>query len=299
MWKAKGIILIVMVSVFLITPNVLYSWGFWAHRQIHRQAVYLVPEPMAEFFRNHVNDLVEHSVDPDNRRRVDPTEGAKHYIDLDRYGNYPFSILPHRYADAVKKFSLDTLKENGLVPWRIAEFTDSLILAFKAKDKSKIIFYAASLGHYVADCNVPLHATENYDGQLTNQKGIHSRWESVLPEKFMRPFETRYAETYGLYYIPNREEEAFKWSKESFLLCEKVLSADLKAREGITSTDLMIKVKGENGRERDEFNERYYENYNREVGAMVEKRFNDCVVRVASVWYSAWVDAGKPILTDN
>ena len=29
-----------------------------------------------------------------------------------------------------------------------------------------------------------LHTTENYNGQLTNQKGIHAFWESRLPEFF-------------------------------------------------------------------------------------------------------------------
>jgi len=39
----------------------------------------------------------------------------------------------------------------------------------------------------LADANVPLHTTSNYDGQQTGQIGIHAFWESrcrscILPE---------------------------------------------------------------------------------------------------------------------
>jgi hypothetical protein len=273
-------------------------WGFWAHKQIHRQAVYLMPTPMADFFRANVLDLVEHSVDPDNRRRIDPNEGATHYIDLDRYGQPPFPALPRTYTDAVKKFGADSVKNNGTVPWRIAAFADSLKEAFKARDKRKILFFAANVGHYVADCNVPLHATENYDGQLTNQKGIHARWESVVPEKFMTPFETSYAAANaGVYYIADRVAESFKWSLESFELCREVLAADKNAVQSVPPDKLIIKTKSENGKERDEYSAAYYACYKKELGNMVEARFNQSVQRVAAVWYSAWIDAGQPDLT--
>ena len=29
---------------------------------------------------------------------------------------------------------------------------------------------------------MPLHTTENYNGQMTGQRGIHGFWESRLPE---------------------------------------------------------------------------------------------------------------------
>jgi hypothetical protein len=278
-------------------PETYARWGFWAHKQIHRQAVYLMPTPTADFFRANVAELVEHSVDPDNRRRIDPNEGATHYIDLDRYGQPPFTTLPRNYTDAVKKFGADSVKNNGTVPWRIAAFADSLKEAFKARDKRKILFFAANVGHYVADCNVPLHATENYDGQLTNQKGIHARWESVVPEKFMTPFETSYAANAGVYYIADRVAESFKWSLESFELCREVLAADKNAVQSVPPDKLIIKTKSENGKERDEYAAEYYALYKKELGNMVETRFNQCVQRVAAVWYSAWIDAGQPDLT--
>ena len=43
---------------------------------------------------------------------------------------------------------------------------EKLTSAFKSKNKDSILFYAADLGHYVGDLHVPLHITNNYDGQL-------------------------------------------------------------------------------------------------------------------------------------
>ena len=39
---------------------------------------------------------------------------------------------------------------------------------------------SADLGHYVGDGHQPLHCTENYDGDATNQSGVHSRYETDL-----------------------------------------------------------------------------------------------------------------------
>ncbi|MBC8042220.1 MAG: S1/P1 Nuclease [Rhizobacter sp.] len=280
-------------TVLLLPLHFAQGWGFWAHKQIHRQAVYLMPAPLAPFFRANEKFLIDHSVDPDDRRRVDPTEAPQHFIDLDRYGKYPFATLPHNYDDAVKKFSDSTVKSNGLVPWRIAGFAAKLTQAFKEKNRSDILYYAANVGHYIADCNVPLHATENYDGQLTGQKGIHGRWESEIPERYMKGYEQMYSNA-SVYYIADKTEESFRWALESFSLTDSVLACDRNARAGLQPEEVMTKTTDSKGRERETFTPKYYENYKRELGNMVERRFEQSSLRVASIWYSAWVDAGMP-----
>lgn len=288
-------LILLMLALLAIPASNVFGWGFWAHKQIHRQAVYLMPAPLAPFFRFNEKYLMEHAVDPDDRRRVDPSEAPRHYIDLDRYGAYPFSTLPHNYDDAVKKFSDSTVKTNGTVPWRIAEMTAKLSVAFKEQNRNDILYYASNLGHYVADCNVPLHSTENYDGQMTNQKGIHSRWESEIPDRFMKGYEQRYAEQ-SVYYIADKTEAAFGWAMESFVLKDSVLSCDLRAKQGLTPDEISTKSKDAKGRERETYSEKYYAAYKRELGDMVERRFESSSVRVASLWYSAWIDAGSPPL---
>jgi hypothetical protein len=292
-----GVSFIVFASL-LCTANQGVGWGFWAHKQIHRRAVQAMPEPVAAFFREYATFLIEHSIDADDRRRIDPTEAEQHFIDIDRYGKYPFPELPRRFEDAVKKYTLDTVRANGVVPWRIAAFTDSLTRAFKMKNLDKILFFAANVGHYVADAHVPLHATENYDGQLTGQKGLHARWESEIPERYMRHLEMQNETAPRAKYIPDKTEESFKWVLESYLMVDSVLKCDLKAKEGLKPEEIYTVVIDKNGRERQIYTPLYYERFKQALGDMVERRFEQTIERVASIWYSAWVDAGAPDLSE-
>ncbi len=289
---------LIAVGSMLCTADQGVGWGFWAHKQIHRRAVQAMPEPVAAFFREYATFLIEHSIDADDRRRIDPTEAEQHFIDIDRYGKYPFPELPRRFEDAVKKYTLDTVRANGVVPWRIAAFTDSLTQAFRIKNLDKILFFAANVGHYVADAHVPLHATENYDGQLTGQKGLHARWESEIPERYMRHFETQNETTPRAKYIADKTEESFKWVLESYLMVDSVLKCDLKAKEGLKPEEIYTVVIDKNGRERQIYTPLYYERFKRALGDMVERRFEQTIERVASIWYSAWVDAGAPDLSE-
>ncbi len=278
--------------LLLLCPECASQWGFWAHRQIHRQAVYLMPAPIADFFRTNAQELIDHSVDADNRRRIDPNEAPYHYIDLDRYGTYPFDELPRNYKEALQKFGYERLKENGLVPWRIAAFADSLTNAFREQNREKIIYFAANLGHYVADANVPLHATENYDGQLTGQKGLHARWETVYPQKFMLPRESEYLRDGSIYLIDDPTQEAFKWSLESFLLSQQVLAIDQQIQSELSKEDLYEPLSQHAFNSQREFSQIYYNKLKEKLNQMVEKRFDLSVIRVASIWYYSWLKSG-------
>lgn len=85
-------------------------------------------------------------------------------------------------------------KEAGRSFWRIREFNDRLEdIAGKLRDTSLSqsdhqrlqldwLVSAGVLGHYIGDLAQPLHVTENYDGELTKQKGIHSYFEDKIVE---------------------------------------------------------------------------------------------------------------------
>ncbi len=292
------IVALALLLSVLVPANESIGWGFWAHKQIHRRAVQAMPEPVAAFFKEYSTFLIEHAIDADDRRRIDPTEAEQHFIDIDRYGSYPFPELPRRFEEAVKKYTLDTVRANGVLPWRIVAFSDSLTRAFKAKNLDRILYFAVNVGHYVADAHVPLHATENYDGQLTGQKGLHARWESEIPERYMRHYEAKNESAPRAKYIADKTEESFKWVLESYLMVDSVLKCDLKAKEGLKPEEICTIVKDKNGREREVYTPLYYERFKEALGDMVERRFEQSIERVASVWYSAWVDAGKPDLKD-
>jgi hypothetical protein len=290
----KKIILIALAAcslVFLLS-SVVFSWGFWAHREIHKYAIRSLPEEMRPFFVEHADTIIAKAVEPDLRRQYDPTEAPYHYIDIDRYGKYPFNELPRSYDEAVKKFGRATVDSNGTVPWRIVEFTRKLSDAMKRKNAREIIFYSSNLGHYIADAHVPLHTTDNYDGQLTDQKGIHSRWESRLPEKFGAHY-TLGPET--VEYIADPLAMAFEIVLESYRLVDSVLALDREVRKEIPQTDLLKAVQ-RRGRTEYEFSDQYYTLYHQKLNGMVERRMKDSIRRVASFWYTAWVDAGKPNL---
>ena len=169
---------------FLVLPNLqpAYSWGFFAHKKINRMAVFTLPAGMIGFYKQHIEYISEHAVDPDRRRYANEDEAPRHYIDIDHYGKYPFDSVPQWWKKAVAKYSEDTLKAYGIVPWHIEKMVYRLTEAFKEENMDLILHYSADLGHYIADAHVPLHTTENYNGQLTNQKGIHGFWESRIPE---------------------------------------------------------------------------------------------------------------------
>ncbi|MDL5050108.1 zinc dependent phospholipase C family protein [Oscillatoria amoena NRMC-F 0135] len=169
------------LSVLLIAL-LISGWGFYAHRQINRLAVFTLPPPVIGFYKKNINYISEAAVNPDKRRFVVVDEGPRHYIDIDHFGDSALYTMPRYWNDAVAAYGEDTLKAYGILPWHIAVMYYRLRDAFLLRDPQRILNLSADLGHYIADAHVPLHTTENYNGQLTGQEGIHAFWESRVPE---------------------------------------------------------------------------------------------------------------------
>ncbi len=96
--KRLAIILIIAAislpfSMWLIQPDAS-AWGFWAHKRINRLAVFTLPPEMIVFYKDNIEYISEHAVDPDKRRYATVDEAPRHFIDIDRYGAYPFEELP-------------------------------------------------------------------------------------------------------------------------------------------------------------------------------------------------------------
>jgi hypothetical protein len=277
-----------LIALFLLLlPHSVNSWGFRSHEEITRRAINALPADVRPLFELHARELIERSVEADKRRFADKLEGPTHYIDIDRYGKYPFNGLPRSYDDAVKKFGKATVDSNGTVPWRIAEFTRGLTEALMKNDTSDIIFYAANLSHYVADAHVPLHATENYDGQLTDQRGLHARWESRLPEHYMSSYDL---EIRPARLIADPIGRAFEIVLASFQMVDSVLSADRKALESLPAGERFIERKSK-GKVVLEYRKEYYERFHESLNGMVERRMEDAIQEVASYWLTAWSNA--------
>lgn len=249
---------------------------------------------MLVLYKPNADFLSEHAVDPDKRRYAVEAEGARHYIDIDYYGEYPYQELPRRFEDAVAKYSEDTVLENGIVPWYIPSVLYRLTEAFKAKDYAAIMKNSADIGHYIADAHVPLHASKNHNGQLTNQKGIHGFWESRIPELLAEPdFDLWVGKAE---YLSNPRE--FIWARilesgkaaDSVLAIEKHLSTRFPG-------DSKYSFEKRNNIVVRQYSSAYTKAYNARLNGMVERRFREAIFAVASFWLTAWIDAGQPDLS--
>lgn len=286
--------LLLLGFLFLISANEnpIFSWGFFGHKKINRMAVLVLPTDLMAFYKKHIEFITEHAVDPDKRRYAVEEEGARHYIDIDHYGPDAFKIVPRQWKKAVEKFSEDTLKAYGIVPWHIEKMMFRLTEAFREGNLDRILHYSADLGHYVADAHVPLHTTENYNGQLTNQKGIHGFWESRLPELFSENYDYFIGRAQ---YIDKPLDAAWDIVYQSHMAVDSVLKFESALNESFPS-DLKYSYENRGQAMMKVYSEDYCLKYNEMMDGMVERRMRASILMTGSMWLTAWVNAGQPNL---
>lgn len=266
------------------------GWGFYGHETINRLAIYTLPPEMIGFFKQHVDYLVDASVNPDRRRYAVKEEAPRHYIDLDSYGDSA-SFLPKYWKGALEKCGEDSLMKHGIVPWHIPRVVNQLKEAFFVQDPERILHHAAELGHYVADANVPLHTTRNHNGQLTNQHGIHGFWESRLPELFSSEYNFLVGKAAYVQDVQQRAWDAVHQANravDSVLIEERNLAKQQeKAKYNYESRGKQtVRV----------YSYRYSRLYHNRLNGMVERQMRASIKMTADLWYTAWVDAGQPDL---
>lgn len=283
--------LILVVSI--ISSGRLYSWGFFAHKEINRLAVFTLPPEMIRFYKSQIYYLSEHAVDPDKRRYVIKEEAARHYLDADVYGDSAIYKLPRYWKDAKEMYSEDTLNAYGIVPWHIQQVAYNLTEAFKRNDALAILKLSADIGHYIGDANVPLHTTENYNGQLTNQHGIHGLWESRLPELFSEEYDFFVGKAV---YVDNIQLRAWDAIVQAHTAVDSVLSFEKEAsfkfpeekkygfeERGATT----VKV----------YTREFSNSYHKLLKGQVERQMKASIKMVGDIWYTCWLNAGQPDLS--
>ncbi len=266
------------------------SWGFFAHRKINTIAVYSLPPGMLRFFKSNVAYLAEHATDADKRRYADTLEAARHYLDAEDYG--PLDSVPRRYNSAKERFGLMMLQKSGIVPWQIHFSYLQLVAAFRDRDSLKILRVASNLGHYIADAHVPLHMTNNHNGQLTNQRGIHAFWESRLPELFSGAYNFFAGQAT---YIEKPLDEAWRIAKNTRSKVDSVLSIEASLKKKFPSDRQFSFYRHKNQVIR-AYSVDYSRAYHEALNGMVERQMRASIRAVAAYWYTAWVDAGQPAL---
>ncbi|HEY1115035.1 MAG TPA: zinc dependent phospholipase C family protein [Chitinophagaceae bacterium] len=282
-----------LFATTILLPFNCFCWGFYAHQKISYYAVFLLPPEMMVFYKPHIQFLSEHSGDPDKRRYVLEEEGVRHFIDIDHYGPYPYDSLPRHWSDAVARYGEDTLNQHGIAPWWLVLMQYRLTEAFKEKDALRILKLSNDLAHYMADIHVPLHVSSNHNGQLTGQQGVHGFWESRIPELFVEHgwnFFTGKAS-----YVPYPSQLIWQRVLESAQAADTVLLAD---RE-LTATfpgDQKFAHEERNGVIVRQYSSVFAKAYNKKLNGMVERRMRQSIHAIASLWLTAWVDAGQPDL---
>ncbi len=277
--------------IAFIALTILPSWGFHGHKRINQLSVFTLPPEMIGFYKHHIDFITKTSVNPDKRRFSVVDEAPRHYIDLDHYGDSVLQIMPRSWNDAVNKFSEDTLKAYGIVPWHVNRVYYQLREAFLLEDPQRILRLSADLGHYIGDAHVPLHTTENYNGQLTGQEGIHGFWESRLVELFSSEYDFLVGRAT---YVSNPQERIWQVVEESHHLKDSVLLEEKKLSEKFGERRFSYETKGRQTVK--VYSESYSKAYHNVLRGMVERRMRSAVHTVGSFWFSAWVDAGQPDL---
>ena len=268
-----------------------FTWGFYAHKQINRLAVFTLPPEMLGFYKKNIGYITAAAVNPDKRRYAVEGEAQRHYIDLDHYGDSALELMPRHWEPAVRMYTEDTLQAYGIVPWHINRAYYQLREAFLLKDPERILRLSADVGHYIADAHVPLHTTQNYDGQLSGQTGIHAFWESRLPELF--------AEDYNFFvgrasYLGDPQLAAWNAVTSAHHALDSVFGFEKELSTQIGQKRYSFETKGK--RTERVYSRDYAAAYHNLLAGMVERQMRAAIKMTGDFWYTAWVDAGQPQL---
>jgi hypothetical protein len=271
--KIKNISFGVLLSSLLL---VFGGWGKNGHRIISYNSVDHFPKEIS-FLADWREYLSERSSDPDNRKSGDPTEAKKHFIDIENFKEFTAKgKLNYNYDSTISLYGASFLDEQGILPWTTIITCDSLKNCFKRKDWTRAEFYANDLGHYVGDGHMPLHITENYNGQLTGQKGVHSRYETQMINYSLTEFTPT---TDTVIYIKDIQPYVFNYIYKNHTYADSILLYDKKASSeaGTTTGDVYLKELWKYS------------------GSLTKRLFNQASLSMASLIYTCWCDAGKPL----
>lgn len=284
-----------LAPVLVIVLVISSGWGFLIHRTIHQLAVYELPDPIRGFFYKNLDNLVHNAPRPDLRRNEDSTEAPKHFIDFEMFGEDAAHKMPTDWQKAIQQYSKDSLLKYGYVPYHIIYMQSKLTQAFKLKNKDSILFYAADLGHYIGDAHVPLHTTVNYDGQLTNQKGLHSLWESMIPEIEIGNYQLY--SPHKAVYLKDTKAAIWKAVRKSFAMVPEMLAKEKEVSARFTD-EQKYRVQIRRGRESKSYTTEFAKAYAVSLKTSINDRLLEAADMIADFWFTAWIDAGKPDLTN-
>ena len=269
--------LLVSILSLLALTLLTGSWGWVGHTKISTDAALSYNQQMHDF-STWTSYLAEHSSDADNRKSSDPNEAPRHYIDIDGYISFLYTgQIPQTLDSVVNLYGNAFVYGQGILPWATLTTFDSLQSCFQRHDFERAKYFSADLGHYVGDGHMPLHITQNYNGESTGNNGIHSRYESTMVGAYVD--QIIYTGD-SISVIPNVNQYIFNYLYKNYTYVDSVLQADDYAKTfGSTNSA--------------EYKQALWDK---------SKVFTTLLMKNAShalteLIFTAWVNAGSPSLT--
>lgn len=176
----------ILLTVALGFSSSLWAWGAKGHQIVAYVGAELATTGQA-FWQSNLEPMRTLSTVPDRVWKGPSTktsEAPMHFFEIDTYytssqydqiPNYPSS-----YVDAIQKYTESRVVENGTAPWRIRQLYRLALQSLKSGDMKTALQYAGTMSHYIGDLSQPLHVSENYDGQMTGNQGIHAYFETTV-----------------------------------------------------------------------------------------------------------------------
>jgi len=259
-----------------LLPTSVLAWGNNAQRLIVNHAVDTLPYDLRAFFETNRNYLIQHVNDPLNQLDKHPNERQNHFIELDKYGKFPFDALPRNYKAALAKYSKSKIEATGLLPWQIGVYSAKLTDDLRNSRWDEARLDAAFLANYVAEAHDPFNTTENYDGHMTGQSGVNERFNTILIDRYGSFFPLN---PHDASFISDPTDFAFDACLNAHSLVESLLLADRRAKHGLSS-----------------YTDEYYDRFYNLTAASLIRQLSDASTDVGSYWLTAWTNAGKPQL---
>jgi hypothetical protein len=263
-----------VLALVLSCPLAL-AWGERGHRIVNAAAVNNLPEPLKSYFGARLGYLLEHASDPDYLVRENPQERPHHYTEVEAYDSYPFAAFRAQFVDQRRGPSARQL-EHGDSVWQIEQFTLRLSEDLRRRRWSEADRDAVFAAHYACDLTQPLHTVVNYDGQQTRQAGIHARFETTLVNALADGWLLKPQPAVN---EPDLRARIFHEYVESYDQRQLIFAADRIALDGHTYLDPQV-----------------LRTFIQIDGPLARKRLEAAAAFVSSLWYTAWVRAGKPAL---
>jgi hypothetical protein len=272
--KIRSFILFVLAF-----SNFVFGWGDQGHKLIAKKAIASLPAEMKGYLQWQ-DYITIHSVDPDSRKKEDKTEGPKHFIDIDYYKEFNNGKIVEDKKELVALYGDSMVTRQGLLPWATLNSYNKLISALKEKNKDNILLYTSDLAHYVGDGHQPMHAMLNFNGQLSNQKGLHARYEINMVDKYLPEIESS-IKNVNVTKVDSPMQFIFNYIANGNSVKYVLLGADIESTKLSGGTD----------------NEEYLRLLWFKTQYVTELQFNTAVSDLTSLIYTAWLEAGKPDLT--